>query len=77
MNSKHNRLYNGYVITIARHKRHGFRDSYVIFIDGVFQQQTTIHYSFDAALKAARTEIDKTATTQTTTNNSLTLQKAG
>lgn len=76
MNSKHNRLYNGYVITIARHKRKGFRDSYVIFINSEFIAQPTLHYNFNAALKAAQTHIDS-KTIETTTNNSLTLQKAG
>lgn len=76
MNSTQTRNYNGYTITIARHKRHGFRDSYVIFIDGIFAAQTTPYYSFDKALTAARKEIDSKAI-QSTSNNSLTLQKAG
>lgn len=76
MNNQQTRTYLGHVITIARHKRKGFRDSYVIFINSEFIAQPTLHYNFNAALKAAQTHIDSKAI-ETTTNNSLTLQKVG
>lgn len=77
MNSTQTRTYKGHTITIVRHIRKGFRTNYVIFIDGEFTAQTTVNYSFDSALSAARKQIDSKAATQTTTNNSLTLQKVG
>lgn len=79
----HNETYNGKQITICRAKRNGFRDTFPIFIDGVYIEQE-IFYSFPFSVKYARKAIDKVASMQQTTNststtnhNSLTLQKEG